>query len=314
MAVARLGNFDSFTPKHLATYRLFCLHGENGALIRERVAALGTAFAAEGSAPALIDLDGDALAREPFALADELGALSLFAERRFLRVTLGARVPREAFANALPRLPGAEGVRVAVDAGADKRQDEVIRLLSADPLCLTIACPADRADGLADFAGRILAEHGIAVEPALARELVELADGDRTLLANELMKLSFLCDAGSVLDGATVRAVAADEKTTLVKEAADRVLSGDVGAVLDAADRLQATAKGVAQLANIALVKLFYAHANATGSEAAAIRRAIARLSDAVRASRSSDRLSEARAERDLIETARSIGRTRARM
>lgn len=307
MAVAKLGNFESFTAKHLATHRLFCLHGENEALVRERVGALRRAFAAAGPEPAVIDIDGDTLAREPFALADEIGSMSLFAERRLLRVTLGARAAEEAFAKALPVLANADGVLVVIDAGTDKRQADTVRLLSADRSCLVVACPMDDEDELAVHATRVLAEAGLTIERETALELVALTDGDRGLLANELAKLLLMATSGDTIALVALRHAVADEGGTLLDEAADRILAGDVRAAFDAADRLGGA--GAVLLAGAALRKALWAHRNASGTKAANLRRAIARLNDVVLADRSSDKLAGRRADLTLIRTAQFLRR-----
>lgn len=309
MAVARLKNFDPVTAKQVKAYRLFCLHGENDALVRDRAAALRATFAAEGTPPAIIDLDGDTLAREPFALADEIGSMSLFADRRVLRVTLAARDCEEAFANALPGLAKAEGVLIVVQAGTDKRQEGAIRLLSGDPSCLVIACPFDGADDLADFAQQTLGEAGIALEDEAAVALVELTDGDRSLLANELTKLLLLAGQGETLSAAAMRMVVADEAGALVDEAAGRVLAGDVGMTLDVTDRLGLAGSDVSALVGAALRKALWDHRNASGRRASDLRRAITRLNEAVLASRSNDRLADSKSEMILIRTAQFFRR-----
>ncbi len=309
MAVARLKAFDSFTGKQRATYRLFYLHGENEPLVRERAAALAKAFAADGDAPALVDLDGDALAREPFLLADELGSMSLFAERRVLRVTLGARAVTEAFSQALPLLPAADGVMVIVMAGDDKRQDETRSLVSTNAACLAVLCPPDDLDELADHAQSVLQMADIEIDDAGAKELVALTDGDRGLLANELAKLCLMGTTGEALNAASLRAAVADESSFLLDEAADRILAGDIAAAFDTTDRLSGAGGDAVQLAGATLRKAFWAHRNASGGRAADLRRAIRRLNDVVLSDRTSDPFAASRADLTLIRAAQFLRR-----
>ena len=309
MAVAKLKPFDPFTTKQRATYRLFYLHGENEPLVRERAASLASAFAADGDAPALIDVSGDAMADEAYLLADELGSMSLFAERRILRVSLGARNASEAFSHALPLLPGADGVLVIVSAGADKRQDEVRNLLAADATCLCVDCPLDRAGDLAQYAQEILAAEGITIDETGAQELVALTDGDRGLLANELTKLCLMGERGDVLTPATLRAAVADESGFLLDEAADRILVGDVKAAIDTTDRLSGAGGDAVQLAGATLRKAVWAHHNVSGQRAADLRRAIRRLNDVMLADRTSDPFAGSRADLTLIRAAQFLRR-----
>lgn len=309
MAVAKLRNFDPVAAKQVKAYRLFCLHGENDALVRDRAAALRAAFAADGTPPAIVDLDGDTLAREPFSLADELGSMSLFADRRVLRVALAARDCEETFANALPGLAKAEGVLIVVQAGTDKRQEGAIRLLSGDPSCLVIACPPDSTDDLADFARETLGEAGIALDDEAAAALVELTDGDRALLANELTKLLLLAGKGETLSAAALRDIVADEAGALVDEAAGRVLAGDVVATLDVTDRLGLAGSDVSALVGAALRKALWDHRNSSGRRASDLRRAIVRLNEAVLVSRSNDKLAASKSEMTLIRAAQFFRR-----
>ena len=308
MAVASLKNFELFTAKHHA-FRLVCLHGDNDGLIRERASALRATFVTQGPTPSIVDLDGDTLAREPFALADELGSMSLFADRRLLRVTLGARATHEAFANALPALPMADGVLVVVDAGKDKRQEDTITLLRNDRSSLVVACPPDDLDDLGRHARRILEAGHVTVDEASARELVELTNGDRALLANEIAKILLLAERGDAFGAAAIRAAVADDAGLLLDDAADRILAGDVSAAVETTDRIAGAGGDSVQLAATALRKALWAHRNASGAKASDLRRAIARLSDVVVASRSNDKLADARAEMTLIRTAQFFRR-----
>lgn len=309
MAVARLRNFDPFPGRHIDAARLFCFHGENDGLIRERMSALANAFAASGPPPALIDLDGDLLAREPFALADEIGSMSLFAERRFLRVTLGAKGVVDAFSNALPRLGSADGVLVAVDAGADKRQEDLLRLLGTNSAALVVACGPDTPADLANHAQSVLAEAGVTLDLAAARDLVELVDGNRALLRNELVKLALLTAAGATVDSPTMRAVVADDASLLLDDAAERVLAGDVVGTLEATDNAASAGAGPVQLAGAALRRALWMNRNASGTRAADLRRVIARLNDAILADRSSSKTAGANADLTLIRAAQFLKR-----
>jgi DNA polymerase-3 subunit delta len=318
MATGRLGNFDAFPGKHLGKTRLFCLYGENDALIRERLGALRAALEAgtgnKGEIDVL-DIEGDDLAREPFLLADEIGSVSLFGGRRLLRVRLGLRATTEAFEHALPLLAGARDVTVAVEGSADKRQDETIRLLAADASCLVVKCEADDRDDLAAHAIASLAEARITMDGDVARDLVDLTDGDRAFLMNEIAKLVLLVPEGTMIDQGMMRGAVADEEGVVLDDAVGRMFGGDVAALIDATDRLVAAGGDPSQLAGAGLRSALWSYKSlaegrprdrATGPE---LRRAIARLADVVRMSRSSDPLAETQAEVAMTRMARHFRR-----
>lgn len=306
MAVLRIGPFDPFPPQRPPDAALFCFHGENDALIRERMGLLRGRFAAGGPADG-VDLDGDQLAREPFALADEIGSPSLFAARRFIRVVLTLKSAREAFRNALAPLAGAEGVLVAVDAGADARHEDLLSDLRNSPQALVVACPADNPEDLAAFAQRSLAEAGVTVEREVARELVDLADADRALLRNELEKLALLAHGRAGLDPAEIRQTVADEAGLALDDAVRRVFAGDAAAAVDAADRVAASGADAGALVGAALRVALWNHRNAAAirDRGATLRHAVSTLADAVRVSRSNNKLADAEAERALVRVAR---------
>jgi DNA polymerase-3 subunit delta len=314
MTVRRVGNFDAFPGAEIERFRLFCLYGENDALIRERIKALRLALS-QPEPPETLDIEGDDLAREPFRLADEIGSVSLFASQRLLRVRLGTRTSVEAFEHALPALERTPDVTLAVEGGDDKRQEDTIAFLSETPTALVVRCDHDRPDDLADHARRILAEAGIAVDADVARELVGLVDGDRAFLANELAKLVLLVPRGAALDRATLRAAVADEESAVLDDMVRQIFDGDVGGLVASVDRMASAGGDAAQLAGAALRSALWSHRSlvegARGGRVGPgdLRRMIGRLADVVQASRSSDPLARVQAERLVIRMAQFLRR-----
>jgi DNA polymerase III subunit delta len=169
--------------------RLYLLYGPDESGSRALAARLERAM---GAGAERIDLDGATLKDDPARLSDEASSLSMFGDKRFIRVTGG-----DDCTAAVDALLGgqATGDPVVLIAGALKPASTLLKRALDDPAVL--ACQSYRpegnnADELAVSIGRT---HGLRLPRDVAHALATNCLGDRAILEREIEKLSLYLDA-----------------------------------------------------------------------------------------------------------------------
>lgn len=218
--------------------RLFLFHGpdESGAL----------AFAAR-LARAMwegverVDLEPGSLRGDPAKLADEAASLSLFGERRFIRVA-GAGEESADAVEALLGAPGA-GNPVVVIAPAAKATGRLVKLALADDRAMSFACYPPEGNNAESLVGALAREQGLRLGAGVAARIVRASDGDRAIMTSEVEKLALYLDAGvehprdaSVTDLAEIGADLDEGEITPIVEA---VIAGDAAALIAALRPMQ---------------------------------------------------------------------------
>ena len=190
--------------------RLILLHGpdESGAMALAARLSQGMGDGAER-----VSLDGAALRSDPARLAEEAAALSLFGERRWIRVT-AAGEESAAAAEALLDASVA-GNPVVMIAPAVRSTAKLVKLADAHPLALSYACylpDARQAETVIGDAARPL---GLRVGRSAAQRLFSAADSDRAVMTRELEKLALYLDASPErpreVDDAAITAIGAGD-------------------------------------------------------------------------------------------------------
>jgi DNA polymerase-3 subunit delta len=202
--------------------RLFLLYGPDESGSR----ALGQRLArALGGDAERIDLDAATLKSDPPRLSDEAAAFGLFGEKRYIVVTLGGASDPEAAFDALLEAPAA-GNPVLVYAGALKGTSALVKRLTAHPLagCHASFVPDERE--MAELAAAMAREHGLRIDPDVARRLGALSGQDRAVMAQEVEKLALYLDA----DPARPKTAEAGDLDAVAADAGDP----DLGALGDA--------------------------------------------------------------------------------
>lgn len=218
--------------------RLFLLYGPDESGSRALADRLGKALGANAER---IDLAGASLKSDPARLADEVGAISLFGDKRYIRIEPAGDEIIDAV-TALQEMT-VEGNPVVVVAGALRKDSKLVKLVTAEPAmrgCASYVPEGVEADRLA---GSLAREAGLAVNPDIARRLAAACNGDRAILASEIEKLALYVDASP------------DHPREVGHDALDAlgaaVQEGDMGRLVDAVldGRLDAIESALAQLA-----------------------------------------------------------------
>lgn len=211
--------------------RLILLHGPDRAGSEVLAARLAAAM---GEGVERIDLTGSELKSDPARLADEAAAISMFGDKRLIRVDPAGDECLPAFEALLGA--GAAGNPVVALAGQLRATGKLLKLAHASPAVIAVASyPPEGRD--ADRLALALAQAaGLRVAPDVAHRLAE-ASADRALLAAEIDKLALFADAAPdrprEATHAMLDALSADTGAGDMGEAVNRALDGDA-AGLDA--------------------------------------------------------------------------------
>ena len=198
-------------PHHV---RLFLLYGPDEAESRGLAQRLERAMGPEAER---VDLDGATLKSDPARLADEAASISLFGDKRHIRLTLSGDECMPAIEALLDG--DAAGNPVVAIAGVLRPASALLKRALSDPAvmaCISYALDAEKAAPLAAAMAR---EQGLRLDMDAARHLAHAAANDRALMAREVEKLALYLDAApdrpATADMAALEAIGAGEGEAL---------------------------------------------------------------------------------------------------
>lgn len=172
------------------TVRFFLLYGpdESGAAAHAR-----RLERAMGPDAERIDLEPGTLKSDPARLSDEAAALSLFGDRRWVRIT-GAN---DDITDAVAAMLDHDAVEnpVLAMAGALKPSSALLKLALAHPKALVLQCYVPESGAAAEIATALAREAGLRIDRDVARAIAAAAANDRAIMAREIEKLALYCDA-----------------------------------------------------------------------------------------------------------------------
>ncbi len=170
--------------------RIFLLYGPDEAGSAAMAKKLERAM---GEQAERIDLDGATLKNDPARLSDEAASLSMFGDRRWIRL-IGVGEESVAAVDALLSAPQAGNPVVAI-AGAIKPGSKLAKLCGDHPAALACINYAPDDKNAAQIVTGLARERGLRLTPDLARRIADTAGNDRALMAGEVEKLALYCDA-----------------------------------------------------------------------------------------------------------------------
>ncbi|HWK37217.1 DNA polymerase III subunit delta [Sphingomonas sp.] len=207
--------------------RLFLLHGPDEAGAMEYAERLHRAL---GQAER-VDLDGAMLKAQPGRLADEAASLSLFGDRRYVRVTAMGEESAEAV-QLLLDAPAAGNPVIAIATGA-RATGKLVKQAIAAPGAMVLACYQPEGNDAARLAAGIAREHGLRLIGETAATMFAAAGGDRAVLTREIEKLALYLDAApdrpKDADDAALAAVGANFDEAEMAVAIATVIDGQPG-------------------------------------------------------------------------------------
>lgn len=221
-------------PAHI---KFFLLYGPDEAESRVLAQRLERAM---GSGAERVDMEGTMLKADPARLADEAASISLFGDKRHIRLTIAGDECMPAIEALLEG--GVTGNPVVAIAGALRPSSALLKRALADPAvlaCINYALDAEKATSLAAALAR---ERGLRLDMDVARKVALAAGNDRALMAQEVEKLALYLDAApdrpATADVAALQAIGAGEGEAELSRLVDTTLGGSPAESADEIARL----------------------------------------------------------------------------
>ena len=213
--------------------RLFLLHGPDGSGAMALAARLAKGV---GAGVERVDIEPATLRSDPAKLADEAASMSLFGERRYIRIA-GAGEESGDAVEALLAAPSA-GNPVVMIAPSVKATGRLVKLALAADQAMSFACYPPEGNNAESLVNSLAREQGLRLGAGVAARIVRASDGDRAIMTSEVEKLALYLDAGvehprdaSAGDLAEIGAEIDEGEITPIVEA---VIAGDSQALIAA--------------------------------------------------------------------------------
>ena len=232
--------------------RLYLFYGQDEAGSE----ALSRRFAkAMGAGAERIDLDGPSLGRDPARLSDEAASLSMFGDKRWIRVQPAGEETLAAVEALLGGTAG--GDPVVLIAGNLRKNSKLLTACENHEAALCIQSWSLDARSGEQVAMSLARDAGLTLPTDLARRLVALSSGERGLLASEIDKLALYLDASpespKAATAEALDALAAEGGEQQLFKAAAVILSGNLRGAEHEMARLKQNGGSLAGLLRLTL-------------------------------------------------------------
>jgi DNA polymerase III subunit delta len=221
---------DGFIQRSPKEIRFYLVHGPDEGLAHERVKAIIRNLI-EGDADPLrlVRLEGDAVARDPGALADEAYAVPMFGGARAIWIDAQARDLLPALEPLFARPP--TDCAIVVKAGPLKKGAGLRAAFETSPIRAAIECYSDDANALESLVDAEARAAGLSIAPDARAALVALTGADRQTTRGEIAKLMLYARGKSSITAEDVEAIVSDAAPSNLDEVVDQALLGDLPAV-----------------------------------------------------------------------------------
>ena len=221
---------DGFIQRLPKETRFFLVHGQDEGLAHERVKAIVRARIGDDLDPLrLVRLEGDAVARDPGALADEAYAIAMFGGDRAIWIDAQGRDLMPALEPLFARPPA--DCTIVVKAGQLKKGTALRAAFESSPARAAIECYSDDAKALESLIDAEARAAGLTIAPDAHAALVDLVGADRRTTRGEIAKLILYARGRQEITVEDVEAIVSDAAPSNLDQVIDDALTGDRTAV-----------------------------------------------------------------------------------
>jgi len=221
---------DGFIQRLPKETRFFLVYGQDEGLAHERVKAILRARIGEDLDPLrLVRLDGDAVARDPGALADEAYAIAMFGGNRAIWIDAQGRDLMPALEPLFARPP--PDCTIVVKAGQLKKGTALRAAFESSPARAAIECYSDDAKALESLIEAEARSAGLTIAPDARAALIDLVGADRRTTRGEIAKLMLYARGRKEITVEDVEAIVSDAAPSNLDQVIDDALAGDRAAV-----------------------------------------------------------------------------------
>jgi len=210
--------------------RFYLVHGPDEGLAHERVKAIVRNLIQGDPDPLrLVRLEGDAVGRDPGALADEAYSVPMFGGSRAIWIDLQARDLLPALEPLFARPPA--DCAIVIKAGQLRKGTGLRVAFETSPTSVSIECYSDDANALESLIDAEASAAGLTIEPDARAALVALTGADRQTTRGEVAKLMLYARGKSAITAEDVEAIVSDAAPSNLDQVVDQALLGDLPAV-----------------------------------------------------------------------------------
>jgi DNA polymerase III subunit delta len=231
MSIVNSATADGFIQKLPGEIRFYLVHGPDEGLAHERVKAiLCSRIGADLDPMRLMRLEGDAVARDPGALADEAYAIPMFGGgERAIWIDAQGRDLLPALEPLFARPPS--DCTIVVKAGLLRKGTGLRAAFESSGARVAIECYSDDSNALESLIDAEARAAGLRIAPDARAALVDLIGADRRTTRGEIAKLMLYAQGQSQVTAEDVEAIVADAAPSNLDEVVDHALLSDPAAV-----------------------------------------------------------------------------------
>jgi DNA polymerase III subunit delta len=225
---------------------VFLVYGPDAGLVRESAQRLTRQFAgSDAGSMNLVTLEGSDIDADPSRLAIEAKTISLFGEKRVIRVRNAGKSLVMVLTDLLDD-PG--GTAIVLEAGNLAPKDALRALVEGKKLGRALPCYPDSDETLIKLINETFAKNGIRAEQDVATTLRDSLGNDREVTRRELEKLVLFSTGTKVLTRNDVLTLCADNAAMVLDEVIDSIGTGHAARLEEALNRALAAAINPQQL------------------------------------------------------------------
>ncbi|HEY5963956.1 MAG TPA: DNA polymerase III subunit delta [Xanthobacteraceae bacterium] len=216
---------DAFVACPNPAQPVVLVFGPDAGLVHERAEKIINASVADVNDPfALVRLEGDTLASEPSRLVEEAHTIPLFGGKRAVWVKAGGRNFVSAVESVLASPPA--DCRIVIEAGDLRRTAPVRSLCEKSKFAAVISCYVDSERDLVRLVDDEMKHARLAIAPDARAALVSLIGGDRQASRSEIRKLALYAHGKEHITLDDVLAVVADASALALDAVIDAAFAG----------------------------------------------------------------------------------------
>ena len=237
MSVVSSAAADGFIERLPKDIRFYLVHGPDEGLAHERVKAIiRNLIPGDDPDPLrLVRIEGDAVARDPGALADEAYAVSMFGGARAIWIDAQARDLLPALEPLFARPP--IDCAIVVKAGQLRKGTGLRVAFETSAARASIECYSDDPNALEALIDAEARTAGLSIDAEARAALAALTGADRQTTRGEIAKLMLYAQGTSRITAEDVEAIVSDAAPSNLDEVVDQALLGDLKAVETALTR-----------------------------------------------------------------------------
>lgn len=227
MSVIQSAAADGFIAREAGRHPFYLVHGSDEGLTHERVLAIVRKVLGDEDNPLnLLRLDGDQIARDPGALADEAYAVSMFGGPRVVWIDAQRLDLVPALSPLLANPP--PGCAIVVRAQQIRKEGPLRQAFERTPSAIVIECYSDDQASLSRLIDGEAQAAGIAVSPEARSALTALLGADRETTRGEIAKLFLYAIGRERIETEDLEAIVSGAAPSKLERVVDRSLSGEV--------------------------------------------------------------------------------------